>query len=66
MTLSQAKENIRDLGGVDQDVSLGLMMEDLEKDAGEWHCLNDSDLTLLVEEELNCLSNQMQKAYVEK
>ena len=40
-------------------------MEDLEKDVGEWHRLNSSDLTPFVEEEVKRLSEYMQKTSVE-
>ena len=65
VVLSRAIENIRDLRGADQATSLKLMVEELEKDMGEWRHLNDSDLTPLVEEEVKRLSEQMQKTYVE-
>ena len=35
VVLSQVIENIRDLGGADQVVSLELTVENLEKDVGE-------------------------------
>ena len=40
-------------------------MEDLEKDVGDWHRLNSSDLTPFVEEEVKRLSEYMQKTSVE-
>ena len=40
-------------------------MEDLEQNVGEWHHLNSSDLTPFIEEEVKCLSEHMQKTYVE-
>jgi len=65
VVLFWAIENIRNLWGVDQAASLELMVENLEKDVGEWRRLNDSDLTPSVEEELKRLSEQIQKSYVE-
>jgi len=53
--------NIRDLEGADQAVSLGLMVEDLVKDVGEWHRLNNSDLTPLVKEELRIFQNKCRR-----
>jgi len=43
-------ETIRDFGGTDQAASLELIVEDLEKDVGQWRHLNSSNLTPFVEE----------------
>ena len=40
--LSRAIKNIRGLKGADQAVSLELMVENLERDVGEWRRLNYS------------------------
>jgi len=58
-------KTIRDFGGTDQAVSLELIVEDLEMDVGEWRCLNNSNLTPLVEEVVKRLSDHMQKTYIE-
>ena len=58
-------ETIKDFRGIDQAASLKLIMEDLEQDVGEQHYLNSSDLILFVKEEVQRLSEHMQKTYVE-
>ena len=58
-------EIIKDFGGIKQAASLELIVEDLEKDGGEWHRLNSSDLTPFVEEEVKRLFEHMQKTYAE-
>ena len=40
-------------------------MADFEKDVGEWRRLNSSNLIPFVEEELECLSEYIQKIYAE-
>ena len=59
VVLTQNIETIRDFGRSDQDASLEMIVKNLEKDVGEWHCLNSSDLSLLVEEEIKRLSDHM-------
>ena len=56
-------ETIRDFGGTGQATSLELIVEDLEKDVGEWRHLNSLDLTPFVEEEVKRLSEHMQNTY---
>jgi len=41
-------KTIKDFGGIDQAASLELIVQDLEKDVGEWRRLNSSDLTPFV------------------
>ena len=65
MVLTQTIETVRDFGGTDQAAFLDLIMEDLEKDMGEWCRLNNSNLTPFIEEELKRLSEHIQKTYVE-
>jgi len=63
--LTQNIETIRNFEGSNQAASLELIVEDLEKDMGEWCRLNSSDLTLLIEEEVKRLSDHMHKTYTE-
>jgi len=65
VVLTQNIETIRDFEGTDQAASLELIVEDLEKDVGEWCHLNSSDLSLLVEKEVKHLSDHMHKTYTE-
>jgi len=57
VVLTRNIETIRDFWGIDQAASLELIVEDLEKDVGNWHCLHSSDLSLFVEEEIKRLLN---------
>ena len=63
--LTRNIETIKDLGRTNQAASLKLIVEDLEQDVGKWRRLNNSDLTLFVEEEVKRLPEHMQKTYVE-
>jgi len=61
VVLTRNIETIRDFGGTNQAASLELIVEDFEKDVGEWRRLNSSNLTLFIEEELQCLSEQCRR-----
>ena len=63
VVITQNIETIRDFRKTDQAAFLKLIVEDLEKDVGEWYRLNSSDLSLLVEEEIKRLSDHMHKTY---
>ena len=41
------------------------MVEDLEKDVGEWHHLSQSDLAPLIEEEFDRLSEHVKQTFIE-
>jgi len=62
---NRAIKNIKDIGGTGQVGPLEQLVENFEEDVTEWYCLSQSDLAPLVEEELNCLSVQMQQTYEE-
>ena len=61
--LSQAIESVRDVGGVTEAASLEVMVNNIERDVDEWCHLNHLGLTLLIEEQLNHLTEQVQKTY---
>ena len=63
--LSQAVESVQDIGWFDEATSLEELVNNLERDTGEWTCLNQLDLTPVVEKELERLSQKMQKNYLE-
>jgi len=62
VVLSHNIESFRDFKGDDQATSLELLVENFERDVGEWRHLSSSDLTPLVDEELKHLMAQKQKA----
>jgi len=63
--LSRAIKSIRDVGGVTKAASLEELINNLEKYIGEWSSLNQLDLTPLVEDESERLSEQIKKKYLE-
>ena len=52
VVLTQNIETFRDFSGTNEAPFLELIMADFEKDVGEWHRLNCSDLTPFVKKEL--------------
>ena len=61
---NRAIKNIKDIGRAGQVRPLEQLVENFE-DVSEWCRLSQSDLAPLVEEELDCLSVQMQQTYAE-
>ena len=62
---SQAIENIWDVRGVAKAESLEEMVNNLERNIGEWNNLRQLDLTPLVEAEQEYLEKQMKMNYLE-
>jgi len=65
LIFSQAIESIRDVGGATETESLEELIKNLEKNISEWNNLRQLNLTPMVEAELECLSEQMQRNYLE-
>ena len=65
VVLSRNIESIWDFEGDDQAATLELLVEKFKKDVGEWRQLSNLDLNPSVDEELERLMTQMQKAYLE-
>ena len=61
----RAIESIWDVGGATEAESLEELISSLEKDIDEWSNLRQLDLTPLIEAELERLSEQMQRNYLE-
>jgi len=56
VVLSRNIKSIQDFGGDGQAISLELLVENFERDVGEWRHLSSSDLTPLIDEELKRLT----------
>ena len=65
VVLSCNIESIRDFRGDDQAAILELLVEKFERDVGDWCRLSSSDLNSSVDEELESLMAQIQKAHLE-
>ena len=65
VVISRNIESIQDFRGDDQAAVLELLVEKFERDVGEWRRLSSLDLNPSVDEELEHLMAQMQKAHLE-